>query len=171
MKCKNMLQMAALAVCSLPMTLSLGSCTEEDMFENYGSVLVDSTYFTYDLSNMLDIMGGTDILHVYTYEATGGKGNNLKHLRIQKQDNRIYIENPKGISAVPDQERSTFKDDTTDWSAYNLNGDKVTWTHSGDPYTESHFSFGAGVFRTVAMVQRTDPRNYTIDENSVFVIL
>ena len=168
MKCKNMLQMAALAVCSLPMTLSLGSCTEEDMFENYGSVLVDSTYFTYDLSNMLDIMGGTDILHIYTYESTKGKSNNLKHPRIEKQDNRIYVENPKGISSAADQERSTFKDDTTDWTAYNLNGDKVTWTPSGDPYTESHFSFGSGVFRTVAMVQRTDPRNYTIDENSVF---
>ena len=168
MKCKNMLQLAAMAVCSLPMTFSLGSCTEEDMFENYGSVLVDSTYFTYDLSNLLDEMGGTDILHIYTYEATAGKGNNLKHLVIQKQDDRLFVEGPKGISSAPGAERSTFKEDTTDWTAYNLNGDKVTWTHTGRPYTESHFAFGAGVFRTVAMSQRINENDYTVDEKSVF---
>ncbi len=167
MKLRNIIQMAVLTVSALPLTVSLNSCTEEDIIDNYGSVLVDSTYFTYDLSNLLDMMGGTDYLHIYTYE-TSGKGNNLKHLVIQKQDNRIFVESPKGISAQPGEERSTFKENLDEWTQYNLNGDKVTWTHNGDPYTESHFSFGAGVFRTVAMVQRTYEPNYTIDEPSVF---
>lgn len=168
MKHNKILQFAALTACSLPMMFSLNSCTEEDMFENYGSVLVDSTYFTYDLSNLLDLMGGTDFLHIYTFETTGGTKKDLKHLVIQKQDNRLYVEEPGGISASPGADRSTFKENKENWTDYNLNGDKVTWTHNGDPYTESHFSFGAGVFRTVAMVTRINPKDYTVDEPSVF---
>ena len=91
MKHNKILQLAVLTACSLPMALSLGSCTEEDIIDNYGSVLVDSTYFTYDLSNLFEAMGGTDFLHIYTYETSGGKGTNLKHLKIQKQDGRIYV--------------------------------------------------------------------------------
>ena len=68
MKHNKILQLVALTACSLPMALSLGSCTEEDIIDNYGSVLVDSTYFTYDLSNLFEAMGGTDFLHIYTQE-------------------------------------------------------------------------------------------------------
>lgn len=168
MKCKKIVQVAALAACALPLAVSLGSCTEEDILDNYASVITDSTYFQYDLENILSQMGGTDILHIYTYEVTNGGKKNLKHLAIQKQDNRIYVENPGGISATPNQLRSSFGDSIPDWTLYNLNGDKVTWTHGGNPYTESHFAFGAGVFQTVAMIERTNPRNYTIDETAVY---
>ena len=171
MKHNKILQLVALTACSLPMALSLGSCTEEDIIDNYGSVLVDSTYFTYDLSNLFEAMGGTDFLHIYTYETSGGKGTNLKHLKIQKQDGRIYVESPAGISASPNGERSTFGEEADNWVDYNLNGDKVTWTHSGTPYTASHFSFGAGVFRTVAVVQRTNPGDCVIDEAAVLKAL
>ena len=105
MKHNKILQFAALTACSLPMMFSLNSCTEEDIIDNYGSVLVDSTYFTYDLSNLLDLMGGTDFLHIYTFETTGGTKKDLKHLVIQKQDNRLYVEEPGGISASPGADR------------------------------------------------------------------
>lgn len=171
MKHNKILQLMALTACSLPMAFSLNSCTEEDIIENYGSVLVDSTYFTYDLSNLLESMAGIDILHIYTYETSGGKGKNLKHLRIQKQENGLSVESPSGISSSPNEPRSTYGEDADNWTDYNLNGDKVTWINDGIPYTATRFSFGAGVFRTVAIMQRTNPNDYVLDESKVLKAL
>lgn len=167
MKHNKILQLMALTACSLPMAFSLNSCTEEDIIENYGSVLVDSTYFTYDLSNLLESMAGIDILHIYTYETSGGKGKNLKHLRIQKQENSLSIENLPAVGTSTVSERSTFGEDTEDWTKYNLNGDKVNWVTGATPYTTTRFSFGAGVFRTVAIMQRTNSKGYTVDDTKV----
>ena len=80
--------MAVLTVSALPLTVSLNSCTEEDIIDNYASILHDSTYFTYNVGNLLEDMWGADTLHIFTYEVSGDLKHNLKHVALQPQDGR-----------------------------------------------------------------------------------
>lgn len=165
MKRKNIFQIMASAALALPMTISMGSCTEEDIIDNYGSVLIDSTYFTYDLNNMLEGMEGTDILNVYVYEITNQ--NCLKKLSIQKQTDKVTLDNNK--SNTPHTGNGGYM-----WTEWNLKGDTVVSTNS-ESYNfdddRTHFCFGAGVFRTVAFYNYTNDDGYKMDLPSLNKIL
>lgn len=163
MKCKKLVQLSALAVCALPMTFSLGSCTEEDIFDNYASVLFDSTYFTYDIDTFLNNMWGADMVHIYTYEVTNNGSKNLKHLSMQKQENTMNLIG-KHISP-------NMVSDVEDWSSIKTNGDTITYiNHKEDPthtFKNTRFHFGAGLFMSVVALSRTDQEKYPINEVEV----
>ena len=165
MKRKNIFHTLALAALALPMTISMGSCTEEDIIDNYGSVLIDSTYFMYDLNNLLEDMEGTDVLNVYVYELTNKKC--LKMLSIQKQT---------GVVSLTNNKSNTFNtgNGKIDWNEWNLKGDSVIITNSGGYNFDddrTHFCFGAGVFRTVAFYNYTNDEGYTMDLPSLTEVL
>ena len=165
MKRKNIFHTLALAALALPMTISMGSCTEEDIIDNYGSVLIDSTYFMYDLNNLLEDMGGTGILHVYVYEVTNK--HCLKHLFIQKQTGVVSMDLTG--KNYPHTGKGTIA-----WTEWNLTGDTVIATNAGSyNYDEdrTHFCFGAGTFRTVAIANKTKVDDYTMNEPELTNIL
>ncbi len=143
MKLRNIIQMAVLTVSALPLTVSLNSCTEEDIIDNYASILHDSTYFTYNVGNLLEDMWGADTLHIFTYEVSGDLKHNLKHVALQPQDGR-YQWVPK------DRESDTSNEDRI-----------KSMTHEG---FDQRFYYGAGIFRSVAVVTRINPNDYVMDE-------
>lgn len=144
MKLKNIIQMAVLTVSALPLTVSLNSCTEEDIIENYSSILHDSTYFTYDVDNILEDVWGADTLHVFTYEVAGDLKHNLKHLILQSQDGRYQ-----------------WKPSNREKDRSNTDSIKIV----GSNIYDQRFYYGAGIFRSVAVVTRINPNDYIMEED------
>lgn len=147
MKSKNIIQLVALTICAMPLSVSLNSCTDEDIIDNYATILHDSTYFTYDVEDFVGDMWGANILNIFTYEVTGDLTHNLKHLTLQPQDGRYYW--------VPEDRESDI-----------TNKDSIKTFYIDEALTQRLY-YGAGFFRSVAVMSRINPADYYIDESEV----